>query len=83
MFMIGGTTYEEAKVVAQINASTPGVRVVLGGTTVLNSELFFEDVNAAVSSWGLLDDVGGGTVEGRLRREIAGGGGGGGRDRRS
>lgn len=40
VFMVGGTTYEEAKLVAQINASTPGVRIVLGGTTILNSSAF-------------------------------------------
>ncbi|KAK5095568.1 vacuolar protein sorting-associated protein 45 [Exophiala xenobiotica] len=32
VFMIGGTTYEEAKTIATINASVSGVRVVLGGT---------------------------------------------------
>ena len=40
--MVGGTTYEEAKLVAQINASTPGVRAVLGGTSVLNSDTYFK-----------------------------------------
>lgn len=42
VFIIGGATYEEAKSIAQINASTPGVRVVLGGTGVLNSSMFLE-----------------------------------------
>jgi len=42
VFVVGGATYEEAKTVAQINASTPGVRVVLGGTTVLNSSGFLK-----------------------------------------
>lgn len=40
VFMVGGTTYEEAKLVAQINASTPGVRIILGGTSILNSSAF-------------------------------------------
>lgn len=40
VFMIGGATYEEAKMIAGINESLPGVRVVLGGTTILNSESF-------------------------------------------
>ncbi|KAI6778253.1 Mitochondrial translation optimization protein 1 [Emericellopsis cladophorae] len=31
IFIVGGATYEEAKMVTSINASTPGVRVVLGG----------------------------------------------------
>jgi vacuolar protein sorting-associated protein 45 len=42
IFMVGGTTYEEAKLIAQINASTPGVRVVLGGTNVVNSRMFLD-----------------------------------------
>ncbi|KAL5417470.1 hypothetical protein PMIN03_001647 [Paraphaeosphaeria minitans] len=44
IFMVGGTTYEEAKMVAQVNASSPGVRVVLGGTTVHNSSSFLEEI---------------------------------------
>ncbi|KAF2446419.1 vacuolar protein sorting-associated protein 45 [Karstenula rhodostoma CBS 690.94] len=44
IFMVGGTTYEEAKMVAQVNASSPGVRVVLGGTVVHNSSSFLEEI---------------------------------------
>ncbi|KAJ1967382.1 vacuolar protein sorting-associated protein 45 [Dispira parvispora] len=44
VFMVGGATYAEARLVAQINNSTPGVRVVLGGTTVHNSESFVEEL---------------------------------------
>ncbi|CAI6333473.1 unnamed protein product [Periconia digitata] len=51
IFMVGGTTYEEAKMVAQVNASSPGVRVALGGTTVHNSTSFLEEVEDAVGSW--------------------------------
>ena len=51
VFMIGGATYEEAKMVAQINASSPGTRVVLGGTTIHNSATFLEEVEDAVGSW--------------------------------
>ncbi|KAH8653646.1 glucose inhibited division protein A-domain-containing protein [Xylariales sp. PMI_506] len=51
VFMIGGATYEEAKMVASINASTPGLRVVLGGTTIHNAATFLEEVDDAVSSW--------------------------------
>lgn len=38
VFIIGGCTYEEALAVYQVNRTTPGVRVVLGGTTVHNSK---------------------------------------------
>jgi vacuolar protein sorting-associated protein 45 len=67
VFMVGGATYEEARMVAGINASTPGVRIVLGGTATLNSEMFLEDVRTAVSGWGLQGD---GSVEGRLRGAV-------------
>ncbi|KAI2642776.1 GIDA-domain-containing protein [Xylaria nigripes] len=42
VFMIGGATYEEAKTVAGINASSPGIRVVLGGTTIHNGTTPFD-----------------------------------------
>ncbi|KAI9283615.1 Sec1-like protein [Umbelopsis sp. AD052] len=45
IFFIGGATYEEARYVAQLNASTPGVRIVLGGTTVHNTHSFLGLVN--------------------------------------
>ncbi|KAI9850123.1 MAG: vacuolar protein sorting-associated protein 45 [Thelocarpon superellum] len=44
IFIVGGVTFEEAKMVAQVNASSPGVRVVLGGTTVHNSATFLEEM---------------------------------------
>ena len=37
IFIVGGTTYEEARAVALHNGSNSGVRVLLGGTAVLNS----------------------------------------------
>uniref|UniRef100_A0A2K5SDQ8 Vacuolar protein sorting 45 homolog n=1 Tax=Cebus imitator TaxID=2715852 RepID=A0A2K5SDQ8_CEBIM len=35
VFVIGGATYEEALTVYNLNRTTPGVRIVLGGTTVI------------------------------------------------
>jgi len=67
IFMVGGTTYEEAKMVAQVNASSPGVRVVLGGTSVHNSSSFLEEVEDAVESW---PEPAATTAAGRLRREV-------------
>ncbi|KAF2093958.1 vacuolar protein sorting-associated protein 45 [Rhizodiscina lignyota] len=67
VFTIGGTTYEEAKMVAQINASTPGVRVVLGGTTIHNSTSFLEEVDEAVDSW---PEPRPDTAAARLRQEV-------------
>ncbi|GJN68261.1 vacuolar protein sorting-associated protein 45 [Purpureocillium lilacinum] len=51
VFMVGGATYEEAKMIAGVNASTPGVRVVLGGTSIHNAATFLEEAVDAVSSW--------------------------------
>ncbi|KAI1074071.1 Sec1-like protein [Whalleya microplaca] len=67
VFMIGGATYEEAKMVASINASSPGVRVVLGGTAIHNAATFLEEVDDAVSSWPEPPPT---TTAGRLRKEI-------------
>ncbi|NXM35868.1 VPS45 protein, partial [Oxyruncus cristatus] len=38
VFLIGGATYEEALAVYNLNRSNPGVRIVLGGTTIHNTK---------------------------------------------
>lgn len=42
--MVGGATFAEAREVALMNASNTGVRIVLGGTSILNSECFLTEV---------------------------------------
>lgn len=39
VFMVGGTTYEEAKIIAKLNADAgpSGARILLGGTCIHNS----------------------------------------------
>jgi vacuolar protein sorting-associated protein 45 len=45
VFMLGGTTFEEAAVVADLNAAAAGaVRVVLGGTFMHNSKSFLAEL---------------------------------------
>ena len=66
VFIVGGVTYEEAKMVAQVNASSPGVRVVLGGTSVHNSTTFLEEVEDAVGGW---PEPAPSTAAGRLKKE--------------
>ena len=66
IFTVGGATYEEAKMVAQVNASSPGIRVVLGATRIHNSATFLEEVEDAVDSWPEAPPT---TAAGRLRRE--------------
>ena len=51
VFIIGGATYEEAKLVAEVNRDTPGVRVVLGGTGVTDTRSFLRGVDEAVIGW--------------------------------
>ncbi|KAI1384494.1 Sec1-like protein [Hypoxylon trugodes] len=67
VFVIGGATYEEAKTVAGINASSPGIRVVLGGTSIHNAATFLEEIDDAVSTWPEPPPT---TTAGRLRKEI-------------
>lgn len=67
VFIVGGATYEEAKMVAGINASSPGVRVVLGGTTIHNAATFLEEVDETVSAW---PEPPASTTAGRLRQEL-------------
>lgn len=65
--LVGGATYEEAKCVAELNAQTPGVRVVLAATAVWNSDSFLAHVDEAVEAW---PDPRPDTAAGRLRREV-------------
>ncbi|KAI9088196.1 Sec1-like protein [Phlyctochytrium arcticum] len=52
VFMIGGATYAEAYEIHKLNAANPGVRIVLGGTTVHNSQSFLREVSESVSRSG-------------------------------
>ncbi|TYJ46416.1 hypothetical protein E1A91_A02G119500v1 [Gossypium mustelinum] len=47
IFIVGGTTYEESRSVAQLNASNSGIRFILGGTAVLNSKRLLKDLEEA------------------------------------
>jgi vacuolar protein sorting-associated protein 45 len=67
VFIVGGATYEEAKLIATINSTSPGIRIVLGATSVHNSSTFLEEMEDAVSSWPEPPPT---TTAGRLRREI-------------
>ncbi|KAG7500643.1 vacuolar protein sorting-associated protein 45 [Solea senegalensis] len=49
LFVIGGATYEEALAVYNMNRSTPGVRIVLGGSSIHNTKSFLEEVMSATT----------------------------------
>jgi hypothetical protein len=40
IFIVGGATFEEAKEVAFFNENNPSLKVILGSTTIHNSERF-------------------------------------------
>jgi len=46
IFMVGGTTYEEATKISEFNELSPNVRVILGGSTVHNSTSYLEELKA-------------------------------------
>ncbi|CAG9126090.1 hypothetical protein JYU34_011821 [Plutella xylostella] len=48
VFIVGGATYEESLCIHQINQNWPGVKVILGGTTIHNSTSFLEEVKSAM-----------------------------------
>ena len=48
IFIVGGTTYEEAHTVALQNGANTGTRVILGGSVVLNSKRFIKDLEEAL-----------------------------------
>uniref|UniRef100_A0A8C9XRL9 Vacuolar protein sorting-associated protein 45 n=1 Tax=Sander lucioperca TaxID=283035 RepID=A0A8C9XRL9_SANLU len=52
VFMIGGATYEEALTVYNLNRNTPGVRIVLGGSSIHNTKSFLEEVMSATGHSG-------------------------------
>ena len=58
VFVVGGITYEEARYVAEMNSANPGVRIILGGTTVHNCASFIEDWRAAGGGAGARRRVG-------------------------
>lgn len=49
VFVIGGATYEEALSVYNLNRTSPGVRIVLGGTHIHNTKSFLEEVMLVTS----------------------------------
>ena len=56
-FIVGGTTYEEARAVAELNAAgernegwSAGMRIILGGTGVHNSKSFMSDLRELSSN---------------------------------
>ncbi|TGZ57356.1 Vacuolar protein sorting-associated protein 45 [Temnothorax longispinosus] len=49
IFMIGGATYEESLAVYNLNKQNPGMKIILGGTTIHNFKSFAEEVHHATS----------------------------------
>lgn len=49
VFMIGGVSYEEARIVNEFNLKNDGFRVVIGGTQTINSKQFMEEISEVCS----------------------------------
>lgn len=52
--LIGGATYEEARAIGEMNASNPGVRITLLGTTIHRSESYLDEISklaGGASQW--------------------------------
>ncbi|GME83346.1 unnamed protein product [Ambrosiozyma monospora] len=52
IFFVGGVTYEEARLVSLLNKANPGLKCVIGGTSIINSDKFVENLNDVGSNWG-------------------------------
>eukprot|EP00128_Syssomonas_multiformis_P005301 Colp12_sorted_trinity150504_noHs@13588 len=50
VFVVGGATYEEAYFINKLNQTVPGVRIVLGGTNLYNTEGFLDEVERCVAN---------------------------------
>lgn len=57
VFILGGATYEESLAVHKLMSSTPGLSVILGGTTVHNSESFLNQLRSMSHSELQTEDV--------------------------
>ena len=51
VFVIGGVCYEEARLIEELNKNHDGIRIVLGGTQTLNSQIFIDNLREAGSNW--------------------------------
>lgn len=45
IFFVGGVTYEEARIVEEFNRSNFGIKVAIGGTSIISSETFLQNVS--------------------------------------
>ncbi|KAM7532820.1 hypothetical protein Aperf_G00000129068 [Anoplocephala perfoliata] len=57
VYILGGATYEESLAVHKLMSSNPGLSVVLGGTTVHNSESFLNQLRSFSYSESQAEDV--------------------------
>ncbi|KAI3659591.1 hypothetical protein MP638_002039 [Amoeboaphelidium occidentale] len=51
VYVIGGATYAESKVVTQMASATPSVRIILAGTTIHNSSSFIKEITNGAVNW--------------------------------
>lgn len=51
IFFIGGVTYEEDRIVANLKKQNPSLRVILGGTCIHNTQSFMDEIKDAGERW--------------------------------
>ncbi|KAH3679871.1 hypothetical protein WICMUC_000614 [Wickerhamomyces mucosus] len=51
VFFVGGTTYEEARIIENLNKANSHVRIILGGTAIHNTKSFLTEIEDAGSRW--------------------------------
>ncbi|VEU22546.1 DEKNAAC103459 [Brettanomyces naardenensis] len=52
IFIVGGVTYEEARLVAELNKTNSGLRCLIGGTHIPSTNGFVENLVDSGSTWG-------------------------------
>ncbi len=52
IYIVGGATYQEARLVADLNLSSKGIRFILGGTSIHSTKSFLKDIEDAGTRWG-------------------------------
>ncbi|EPZ35056.1 Sec1-like 2 domain-containing protein [Rozella allomycis CSF55] len=50
IYFVNGCTFEEAKIVSNFNQQMPGIRLILGGSTIHNTKSFIKDIEDSLNS---------------------------------
>ncbi|ODV88232.1 hypothetical protein CANARDRAFT_192865 [[Candida] arabinofermentans NRRL YB-2248] len=51
VYFVGGVTYEEARLIAELNRNNASLKIVLGSTNIVNSSKFISNLKRSGSNW--------------------------------